>query len=156
MGKSGLRLASAGFLAFALSLQLHPPFASAVARTPTYEVKAASFCQCGEYVRRYYSLTGEMAPSAKDMGPVLKRNGFKYVGHGIVPSKGDVAIWAANTGIAGAHGHIAVAASATWDSPGYVVKFKGANQGGSSTHLNCNNVNVRGNMGYDKAYYYRK
>ncbi|MEV0384998.1 CHAP domain-containing protein [Nonomuraea sp. NPDC050643] len=117
-------------------------------------VAAAQTCQCVTFVKRYYGLTGGMA-NATDMGPVLKRNGFRYVGHGIAPRKGDVAVWKSN--YYRPHGHIAIVNSAKWDSPGWVVKFRGANQSGSLfTQKNCKNVSIRGNMGYTAAYYYRR
>ncbi|GAA4219410.1 hypothetical protein FHR32_000383 [Streptosporangium album] len=115
---------------------------------------AASNCQCVAFVQRYYGLTGQMR-NATDMGAVLKQNRFQYVGHGIAPRKGDVAVW--KDTYYPRFGHIAIVESATWDSPGWIVKFRGANQGGSLfTQKNCRNVSIRANMGYTAAYYYRR
>ncbi|MFF3671072.1 CHAP domain-containing protein [Microtetraspora malaysiensis] len=120
------------------------------------DVSAAAVvdCQCVAFVQRYYGLTGQMR-NATDMGGVLKQNGFKYVGHGMAPRKGDVAVW--KDTYYPRFGHIAIVESVTWDSPGWIVKFRGANQGGSLfTQKNCRNVSIRANMGYTAADYYRR
>ncbi|KAB2384862.1 CHAP domain-containing protein [Actinomadura montaniterrae] len=107
------------------------------------------------FVQRYERLTGAMA-NATDMGPVLQRNGFAYVGYGIDPNVGDVAVWRNN--VIAPNGHIAVVSKVTWDSPGWIITFRGANQGlvGKFTQNNCSNVSLRADLQSNKAYYYRR
>lgn len=93
--------------------------------------------------------------NATDMGPVLQRNGFSYVGYGIDPNVGDVAVWKSN--VFAPYGHIAIVSKVTWDSPGWIITFRGANQGGSLfTQNNCSNVSLRADMPSNKAYFYRR
>ncbi|RJL35899.1 hypothetical protein [Bailinhaonella thermotolerans] len=119
-----------------------PASASAVAA----KAKGAVFCECGIYAVRKLKLKGAIPRFAKDFGPFLKKNGFRYIGRGVYPQPGDVAIWRE-----GLTGHIAISHFTTQRGT-----FKGSNQGGSKfTEAGCNNVSVT-KRSYGTAYIYRK
>jgi surface antigen len=102
-------------------------------------VEAASSCQCTEYVNAVKSLGGGY-PDAKDWNDGYLA-GKNYV-ETSDPQAGDIVVM--ETGYSGAndtYGHVAVLVSI--DANGYITA-RGANQGGSDTEGDCNNVNTIG------------
>jgi hypothetical protein len=114
---------------------------------------AAAYCQCVTFVQRYEHLSGNMA-NGTDMGRVLKRNGFRYVGQGIAPRPCDVAVW--HTSYRSPYGHVAVVHSLLRGKRDLGVAFRGANQGGRFfSQSSCPDVSVV-ELQYQAAFYYRR
>lgn len=114
---------------------------------------AASYCQCVTFVQRYEHLSGAMA-NGTDMGRVLRRNGFRYIGHGVAPRPGDVAVW--HTSGRSPYGHVAVVHAIRLTRRGLTVVFRGANQGGHFfTQVSCHDVSFV-ELRYREAFYYRR
>lgn len=114
-------------------------------------VDALSFCQCTTYVYNRFALSNPAYPNATDWGNYLTGMGYvKYT----TPQAGDIIVMkAGHTGADATAGHIGVVTSFTTSTIG----VRGANQGGSASEYNCNNVNTI-NFTRQSAYesYYRK
>jgi hypothetical protein len=108
--------------------------------------KAADDCECVEYIKRRYSLSGAVGGSggAKDMGPYLLARGFTQVSN---PVTGAVVIFQPAFGDAAdpISGHVGVITLVTDKDTKWKINVTGSNQGGSDTEFNCYNVN---NIGY--------
>jgi hypothetical protein len=107
-----------------------------------FELQNASravYCQCVKYIQNRYNLS--CSANAKDMGSCLTKSKFKKLSS---PLAGAVIIYQPTygSGIDGTNGHIAVITSVSYNSKvkSYTLKVRGANQGGTSTEFNCNNV----------------
>jgi hypothetical protein len=99
---------------------------------------AVEACQCVKYIANRYGIS--IPANAKDVGPVLARNGFRQVSG---PQVGAVVVMqptfpGANT----TYGHVGVVQSV---QSGGKISVRGANQIGTKfTEYNCNNVTVIG------------
>ncbi|HAX78219.1 MAG TPA: amidase [Cyanobacteria bacterium UBA11372] len=98
---------------------------------------AAQFCQCVAYVANRYGIN--IPANAKDVGPVLARNGFRQVG----PTVGAVVVMQPSfPGADKTYGHVGVVESLQPDGR---ISVRGANQlGNKFTEYDCNNVTVIG------------
>jgi surface antigen len=99
---------------------------------------AAETCQCVKYIANRYGIS--IPANAKDVGPVLARNGFRQVSG---PQVGAVVIMQPTfPGADKTYGHIGVVESL---QSGGKISVRGANQlGNKFTENNCNNVTVIG------------
>jgi len=103
---------------------------------------AASSCQCVDYVRNRFHLTGR-SRSAKDFGSYLKANGFTQVSS---PQVGAVAVQqpAFGQGVSTTSGHVSVITAVSNLGKYWQITTIGANQGRrkTTTQYNCSNVGV--------------
>ena len=99
---------------------------------------AVSSCQCVDYVKHRFHLTG-ISGNAKDFGPYLSKNGFKQVS---APQVGAVAVMQSAFGqYVSSYGHVSVITAVSGDSKYWQITTLGANQGGKKlTQYSCSNV----------------
>jgi hypothetical protein len=112
----------------------------------TAVAEAAGFCECVQYVKNAYGLTGAIGGSggAKDMGPYLEARGFHRVA-----GPADIQQWAVavfqpgfGSGVNQTYGHVGLVAQYSNAGDGnWNVVLRGSNQGGNTwTEKECTNV----------------
>jgi hypothetical protein len=114
---------------------LLPPAGIARAATPS----AAQFCQCVEYVKNKFHLSGS-AGQAKNMGPYLQARGFVKL---TVPRPGEVIIMQPGFHTNSSAGHVAIIQTVVETNKGksWKITVRGANQPGSRwIEANCTDV----------------
>lgn len=100
---------------------------------------APAFCECTQYVYAKKGLSGSYghAHTWDDSNGVLPRNGYRQYS---IPQVGDVVVFS-QAAMGNQYGHVAIITAV---APNYgPISVRGANQGGSETEGNCNNVNTR-------------
>jgi hypothetical protein len=104
----------------------------------TAQGAAASTCQCVDYVKNRFKLTG-VSGNAKDFGAYLSKNGFKQV---YKPKVGAVAVMQPEFGqYVSSYGHVSVITAVGGDTNNWQITTVGANQGATKvTGYNCSNV----------------
>lgn len=105
---------------------------------PSY---AADRCECVEYVKRRFGLSGAVG-NAKDMGPALTARGFRQVSQ---PQTGAIAIFqpafSQYTRVDQTYGHVGVISDLQDMGNQWKIRILSSNSGGKTTEFNCNNVN---------------
>ncbi len=99
---------------------------------------AAGYCQCVAYIANRYNIS--IPANAKDVGPVLARNGFKQVG----PQAGAIVVMQPSfPGADTTYGHVGVVESIQSNGK---ITVRAANQRSSAqfTEYNCTDVSVIG------------
>ncbi len=126
----------AGMVAFAL---LVPGSAVLVSATPAGAHAPAHWCQCVDYIKHVYGITGATG-NAKDMGSALTgRYGFKRLSS---PVSGAVVIFQPSfPGADRTYGHVGIIQSVADRGSQWQLRVRGANQGGNQRISNCTNVN---------------
>ena len=127
----------AGMLAFALAgCGL---LSTIVAPPPAAAHNGTHWCQCVDYIKHYYGISGSTG-NAKDMGPNLVRYyGFRRI---YTPVVGAVVIFQPAFGSVNAYyGHVGRIVAVTDLGTYWQVKVRSANYGGSQTMSNCTNMN---------------
>jgi surface antigen len=103
--------------------------------------QAADFCQCVEYVKRRFGLSGAVG-NAKDMRPALAARGFRQVSQ---PEIGAIAIFqpafSQYTRVDQTYGHVGVISDSQDLGNQWKIRLLSSNSGGKTTDYNCNNVN---------------
>jgi len=116
-------------LILALLLVLYPPQTAQA---------AGSSCQCVDYVKHRFNLTGN-SPNAKSFGSYLMKNGFTQVS---APQIGAVAVQqpAFGQGVS-SYGHVSVITAVSKDGKFWQITTIGANQARKmTTQYHCSNV----------------
>jgi|GEM_PF-4625739 len=121
---------------------------------PSHDAQAASYCQCVDYVKNRYQLSGSIGGSggAKDMGPYLRDRGFVQLS---TPFVGAVVILkpAFGRGVNATYGHVAVITAVQDLGTDWRITIRGANQSGSVwTEYNCTNVSSWQPSSYPKSF----
>jgi hypothetical protein len=121
---------------------------------PGISVQAASSCQCVQYIKNRYQLSGSVGGSggAKDMGSYLRDRGFVQLNS---PSVGAVVILKPSfgRGVDGTYGHVAVITAVQDLSSDWRITIKGSNQGSSVwTEYECTNVASWQPSSYPKSF----
>lgn len=126
--------------AFAVMLAGTGSASTLLAATPAAAHSPAHVCQCVDYIKHVYGLTGAMG-NAKDMGPALQSRGFTRLSS---PQVGAVVIFQPSFGgVNSTYGHVGII-RAVWQTNygrNWQVTVRAANQGGWQTISNCKNVN---------------
>ena len=105
---------------------------------PQRTAQAASSCQCIDYVRHRFNLTGKSA-NARSFGPYLAKNGFTQVSD---PQVGAVAVQqpAFGQGVS-SYGHVSVITAVSSVGNYWQITTVGANQARKKyTSYSCSNV----------------
>jgi len=121
---------------------------------PVNHVQADTSCQCVDYIKNRYALTGAIGGSggAKDMGSYLSARGFVRINN---PTVGAVVILKPpfGRGVNATAGHVAVITSVSDLGSDWRITIRGANQNsGSSTEYNCTNVGNWSPSSYPKSF----
>lgn len=125
---------------FMLVITLVLPQQSALARPDAPALAAAVNCSCVVYVQNRYNLAKPWVNSAKDMGPVLKRNGFRQV---TTPQIGAVVVMQPKfPGANGTHGHVGVIEKLSSPTPTqWKLKLRqGSSATSGATEYGCKNI----------------
>lgn len=119
----------------------------AVLVVPAQKATAAYSCQCVEYIKNKYGLSGSVGGNggAKNMGPYLTARGFTQV---YSPVVGAVVVFQpkfSSTGVDQTYGHVGVISAVSDLGSYWQITVTGANQSGTKyTDANCSNVtNIR-------------
>jgi hypothetical protein len=108
---------------------------------PSFTVKAAVWCQCVQYIKNRFQLSGAIGLSggAKDMGQYLAARGFAQLW---VPSVGAVMIMKpAFGGVDATYGHVGLIVDVIDRGDKWQVTLRGSNQPGTTwTEYDCTNV----------------
>lgn len=103
--------------------------------------QAADSCQCVEYVKRRFGLSGAVG-NAKDMEPALAARGFRQVSQ---PQAGAIAIFqpafSQYTRVDQTYGHVGVISDFQDLGNQWKIRILSSNSGGTTTDYNCKNVN---------------
>jgi surface antigen len=99
---------------------------------------AASSCQCVEFVKQYSGIDVPVG-NAKDMVNSLPRLGFRPSSS---KAKSIVVFQPTFPGVNDTYGHTGIVTSVTKSGGNTYITVLSANNGGSGTRLNCNNVNT--------------
>ncbi|MEQ8754251.1 MAG: ricin-type beta-trefoil lectin domain protein [Coleofasciculus sp. G1-WW12-02] len=101
--------------------------------------QAAQHCECVEYVKRRFGLSGAVG-NAKDMGPALAARGFRQVSQ---PQVGAIAIFQPGfsryTFVNQTYGHVGVISQVRNLGDKWQILVDNTNFGGHGVSLNCNN-----------------
>lgn len=125
-----------------------------VLTAPGSSVQAATPCECVQYIKNRYQLSGSIGGSggAKDMGAYLRDRGFVQL---YSPFVGAVVILkpAFGHGVNATYGHVAVITAVQDLGADWRITIKGANQGGTiSTEYECTNVSYWQPSSYAKSF----
>ena len=104
---------------------------------------SAPRCQCVDYIKHSYDINGSTG-NAKDMGRSLVNNyGFRKVS---APVVGAIVVFQPSFGqVNPTYGHVGRVIGVSDSGGSWRITVRSANNGGSQTVLDCNNMN-------DKAY----